>query len=145
MPAEALPQAEAATRAWTRANAAITAIVGQRITVGLPRDAAFPCIAIGRVGGTVDDVVPWDGPLMQFDCWAAPAVPPVEGIPNRGAAEHLATVLIAELHAIGAPQAAGPDAELLGAQVLGMTWRPESGPIVTPRFVVTALLHFRAA
>lgn len=146
MSVEALPDVEAAVRAWLRAQPTITALVGSRSFVGIPaQDVTFPFLSLTRIGGGAQPHVPWDEPQVSIDCWAAPAAAGVKGYPNRPAAQVLAAAVAAAIRALNGPVAAGAGAWLIGGQVLGVAWAPDVGPPAIPRFVVTAQMYVRAA
>lgn len=63
--------AEAAAKAWARANAAIAALAGQRVFLGVNNDAPFPQVVVERSGGGPQTgEAPLDDARIQFSCWA---------------------------------------------------------------------------
>lgn len=69
MPAALLPSAEALVVAFLRAQPAVMAIVGNRISTRIPDAPTWPLIRVRRVGGTPQAT--WeDAPRVQIECWA---------------------------------------------------------------------------
>lgn len=72
---ESYSDVEGALRTWLRAQAAITALVGQRVFFGVPKaatEAKFPMLTIRRVGGgDSPGDAPVDAALLQIDCWGS--------------------------------------------------------------------------
>lgn len=64
------PDTEGAVRAFLRASAAVSALVGQRVFFGVPDSPTWPLVTVQRVGGG-DDLgeAPIDQALIQLDCW----------------------------------------------------------------------------
>lgn len=104
--------AEAAAKAWARADAAIVAIVGQRVFLGVNNNAEFPQLVVERVGGGPQaSEAPLDDALLQFSCWAT----------SRGAAGALAYTVMsqAESMTVGTP---------MGDAAVGKRARSPLGP-----------------
>lgn len=90
--------AEAAVKAWARANAAIAAVVGQRVFLGVNNDGDFPQLVVERVGGGPhNSEAPVDDALVQCSCWAT----------NRRAAADLAYTVMSAAHSITGATTAG--------------------------------------
>lgn len=63
---------EGAIRTHLRADAGVSALVGQRVHFGVPTSPTWPLVTIRRVGGGDDPgEAPVDLPLVQIDCWGA--------------------------------------------------------------------------
>lgn len=95
-------------RDWLRAQN-VGGVVGNHVYVGgLPTDAARPCIAIQRVGGSVDDTV-LDRALVQFTTHAptgATAETVDAALRSLLASTPAGTQLAAGLHLMGTAEAA---------------------------------------
>lgn len=129
---------EGAAKAWARAQAEITALVGQRVFLAPNNAAPFPQVVVNRAGGGADPgEAPIDGALVTFGCWAA----------NRHAAAALAYVVMgaAESMVPGTPM--GASAVGLGASVpLGPRYVTSAADEKAGRFryVVDVVLTVRA-
>lgn len=63
--------AEAAAKAWARADAAIVALVAARVFLGVNNEAPFPQLVVERSGGGPQaSEAPLDDARIQFSCWA---------------------------------------------------------------------------
>jgi len=65
-----LQDTEGAVRAWLRTVPTVTALVGQRVFLGVDRPSAYPCVALVRIGGGIaasEGLL--DLALLQFDVW----------------------------------------------------------------------------
>lgn len=95
-------------RDWLRAQN-IGGVVGARVYVGgLPTDAVRPCIAIQRVGGTVDDTA-LDRALVQYETHAATGAQAETvdaALRSLLASTRAGTQLVAGLHLMGTAEAA---------------------------------------
>lgn len=124
------PDAERVCIGWARANTAIAAEVGQRISTRMPTalaDRTFPYLTIQRVGGGPGfAMTPVDEALMQFDCWGD-GLPQDPGSSDWAAAGALSRVLMAELFNAGAVVAG--DGVLMDAMVIAnrRAWEEETG------------------
>jgi hypothetical protein len=130
-----LPDVELAVRTWLRSVPSITQLVATRSYVDMPHDAVLPAIAVNRIGGSVDAATPLDGPLLSFDCWGT----------TRPQAQQIARALAAEIWGLDRPTPMGAGAVALAGQVQSLSWQPDDGPPLTPRFVLTAVIVMRAA
>lgn len=67
------PDTRAALRTYLRADAGVSALIGNRVFYGVPQGATFPLVTLpGQVGGGRDPgEAPIDRPLQQIDLWAA--------------------------------------------------------------------------
>lgn len=134
--AEALPDVEGAVRTLLRADAALVAVVGQRVFFGVPKgavEATFPLITVSRVGGG-DDAgdAPLDVAMVQLDCWGG-----IDGSGNGRKAEATALVntLRSTLRAVNGTQVG--TVTLFGVNVESVVWLPDPNSD-RPRYVVTA-------
>lgn len=107
-PTKVYVDAEAAAKAWAKADADINTASGGRVFLGFNNDAPLPQLVVGRVGGSVDpSEAPLDAPVISFSCWAA----------NRMAAAALAyTVLSAAESMTASPTPMGSGAVGYGAR-----------------------------
>lgn len=91
--------AEAAAKAWARANANIAAVVAARVFLGVNNNAPFPQLVVERAGGGPQEgEAPVDDARVQFSAWAS----------SRAAAAALAYTVMSEAESIAAPVTAGP-------------------------------------
>lgn len=64
-------RAERAAVEWARANAAISALVPQRVSTRLPASPTFPYLVVYRAAGAAaHEEIPSDLPLLTWECWA---------------------------------------------------------------------------
>jgi hypothetical protein len=64
------PDVEGAVRDWLRDQAAVAALVDDRVFMGVPKATQFPLIVVHLVGGgPVTGDVPMSSELIQMDCW----------------------------------------------------------------------------
>jgi hypothetical protein len=84
-----LPETEGPMRGWLRANAGISAVVGDRVYFSMPEQDSpqLPCIVFFRVGGLPDEFSQ-DYPDFIFECWDI----------NKNNASNLATVVASEIN-----------------------------------------------
>lgn len=109
-PTKTFVDAEAAAKAWAKADTAIKALIGgssARVFVdGVNNDAAFPQLVVNRAGGAPDSgEAPLDVARISFSCWAA----------RRGAAGQLAYTVMSSAESMAGPTAMGSGAVGLGA------------------------------
>lgn len=103
----AFVDAETAAKAWARADAAIAAIVGARVFLGVNHAAPFPQLVAERAGGGPHtSQAPLDDALIQFSCWAT----------SRRAAATLAYTVMGAAASMTAPTPMGVDAVGKGAR-----------------------------
>lgn len=64
---------EGALRTWLRTQTDLTALVSQRIFLGIPKDTVlYPFVTLSRVGGGDDGSDnPMDLPVVSFQVWAS--------------------------------------------------------------------------
>lgn len=100
--------AETAAKAWARATAAISAIFGQRVFLGVTT-GSFPQLVVGRVAGAPDPgPTPVDYPVISFSSWAT----------SRAAAAAGAYAVLSAAEAMTDPTPMGADAVGMGAHCL---------------------------
>jgi len=138
------PDVEGGLRAYLRADAGVSAIVGTRVFFGVPRRGAyFPLVAIQRIGGADDpSEAPIDRALMQVDCWGAFADENAHVRPNKAGAFVLAAAVRDALSAIRGATDIGEDVIAYGANVIGVAWLPAEDD--RPRYSLTVDLTARA-
>lgn len=108
-PTKVYVDAEAAAKAWAKANTAIAAIVAARVFLGVNNEAPFPQLVVTQVGGRPEDGdAPIDNPVISFSCWAS----------SRPAARALADTVVsgAKSMTVGSPMGAAAVGN--GAQVV---------------------------
>lgn len=130
------PDVEGAVRDHLRADAGVTALVGQRVFFGVPRkatDATWPLVVVQRVGGGQDaSDAPVDVALVQIDCWGQIGA---DGNGRKAGATALVNAVRSSLEAMGTDSTA----VLKGASVETVLWLPEVDND-RPRYAVTAVV-----
>lgn len=122
-------------RDYLRANAGVTALVGNRVFFGLPARCAFPAVVVRRVAGGQDPgEAPIDRPLLQIDCWGKPG--------NKANAHATAAAVRDALTAIHGRTTQGSTV-LFGAQVIGAVFSPDP-ETDQPRYSLSVDLTARA-
>lgn len=111
MTAVTFVDAEAAAKAWARADSAIAAVAGQRVFLGVNNNAPFPQLVVERSGGGPQpSEAPLDDARIQFSCWAA----------SRRAAAELAYTVMSQAESMTGSTPMGDEAVGKGARtVLG--------------------------
>lgn len=132
------PDPEGAVRTRLRADAGVTAIVGQRVFFGIPKDAdesTFPLVVVSRVGGGQDGSdAPVDVALLQVDCWGSIDA---SGNGRKAEAQALVNSARAALEAMGIDQPIVAGTQLHGANVESVLWLPDPDN-ARPRYALTA-------
>lgn len=116
MPTLALPDVEAAVKAWAK-TLALPGVAG-RIFFGHPKNPKYPLVEIARIGGLPDRYAPVDVARISWSVWAS----------DKQTAIEVARVLAGALADVGAwSYGSGADTCTIdGAEiVLGPLWRPD--------------------
>jgi hypothetical protein len=125
---------EGGVRAWARANAFITPIVGTRTFFGFPDGGQLPLLTLRRVGGRPDaGEAPIDTARISFECWGRTK--------QEAAAVAAAVKSAAESLPAGAPM--GADVICHGASVVLDLWLPEPKTDAA-RYVIDVVFTVRA-
>lgn len=134
---DVLPDLEGGLRTWLRAQAALSAIVGQRVFFGIPKKATettFPLLVVSRVGGALDpSEAPVDRPLLQIDVWGS-----LDASGNGKKAETTALVntLRSLLAAVRGRTALSADVDAFGFDEQSCVWLPDPDND-RPRYALT--------
>lgn len=125
---------EGGVKAWLRADAGVSALVGTRVFIGMPEACSYPAIDV-RLLNDVDDAgqAPLQQALVEISCWAN----------TKPAAAAVARAVRAAL-ADQVPADVGTDTHLYGGSVIGMV-PIDNDPSQKRRYVVTAAVTARAA
>jgi hypothetical protein len=133
-------EATTALRDWLRTTSIADAVFAVGYS-GLPADAFVSgqetgdlvgtVVGVSRVGGGVD--LPFDRPLIQFDCWAPKGGAPI-------AAGQLAATLCTVLDGVALEPVQLDDVTLHGADIVSNVPLPGTHP----RYVVTADVTIKA-
>jgi hypothetical protein len=127
---------EGAVRDALRANAGVSALVGQRVHFGVPTNATWPLITVQRVGGGDDPgEAPLDLPLVQIDCWGAER--------NKSQARAVADAVRAWARTVRRATALNTEVKAYGVAVESDLWAPD--PTDRPRYAITASVTARSA
>jgi len=135
---DTLPDIEGALRTWLRAQAAVTAAVGQRVFFGVPKGAAetsFPLITVQLVDARDDDSeAPLTQAVVQIDVWGT-----IDDSGNGKKAECTTVVntVRSVLRTVRGRTALTATVAAFGIDVIGMAWAPDPDND-RPRYVVTA-------
>jgi len=129
------PDVEGGLRTWLRADAALVALVGNRVFFGVPRaavDSTFPLVTIQRVGGGQDpSEVPIDLALIQVDAWGTAAD---KG--GKAVAWAVVNALRSRLETMRDRTTLDTGIDAFGAEVVGVVWAPDPADD-RPRYTLT--------
>ena len=130
MTTETYPDVESAMRTFLRANAGVSALVGNRVFYDIPPETSYPLIVVSRVGGGDDEseaVV--DEAVMRFSVWG--------NLNARAATNAVVAALRSALHGIRGATLIASGVRAYGATVDTVIYAadPETN---RPRFIVTA-------
>lgn len=130
MTTETYPNVEEALRTFLRANAGLTALVGNRVFYDIPSDTAYPLIVISRIGGGDDESEACiDQAVMRFAVW---------GNHNaRSATNAVVAALRSALRSIRGSTLIATGVRAYGATVDSVIFAPDP-ETNRPRFIVTA-------
>jgi hypothetical protein len=68
-----LPNAEQITTAFLRQDSEVVGFLGDNVFTVLPANHdAWPAARVTRIGGTADNLLVIDNPLLQIDVWGGP-------------------------------------------------------------------------
>jgi hypothetical protein len=127
---------EGAVRDALRADAAVSALVGQRVHFGVPSSPEWPLITVQRVGGGDDPGdAPIDRPLVQIDCYGAER--------NKTQARAIADAVRDWARSIRRATDLNAEVAAYGIDVESDLWAPDAAD--RPRYVITASVMSRAA
>ena len=129
------PDVEGGLRTWLRADAALVALVGNRVFFGVPRgavDATFPLVTVQRIGGGQDpSEAPVDLALMQFECWGTAAD---KG--GKAVAWAVVNALRSRLETMRDRTTLATGIDAFGAEVVSVVWAPDPADD-RPRYTLT--------
>lgn len=127
------PDVEGLVRDGLRADAGVTAIVGQRVFFGIPKeakDSTFPLVVVRRVGGgQADGEAPLDVAGIQIDCWGS--------IVRGNGVKSTATALVNAVRSWCESVGTDSTSTLAGANVESVLWLPDPDDD-RPRYALTA-------
>lgn len=130
------PDVEGLVRDHLRADADVTALVGQRVFFGIPKrstDTTWPLVTVQRFGGgQAPGDAPVDVALVQIDCWGQIGA---DGNGRKAACTALVNAVRSSLDSMGIDATA----TLKGATVESVLWLPEVDND-RPRYSVTAVV-----
>lgn len=135
---DTLPDIEGALRTWLRAQATITAVVGNRVFFGVPKgatEASFPLITVQLVDASDDaSEAPLTQALVQFDVWGS-----IDESGNGKKADATAVVntLRSVFRTVRGRTALTASVAAFGIDTVGIGWSPDPDND-RPRYVVTA-------
>lgn len=134
-----MPDVEGGVRTFLRAQAGVTAIVGQRVFFGIPKNAdenTFPLVVVSRVGGGDDPEgeAPVDNALMQIDCWGGIDT---SGNGKKAQAVALVNAVRDALFAVRGRTALSSTVDAAGIVVQSVVWLPDPSND-RPRYSLTA-------
>lgn len=129
------PDTEAGMKAFLKADAGVSAIVGSRVFFGSPKQGAtLPYIAFARIGGGDDaSEAPIDNAVLNLSCWGR----------SKEEAFSVANAARKALHNIRRRTLAS-GVDLHGAIVDTVLWSPDPQDD-TPRYIVTTRVTATAA
>lgn len=129
-----LPDVEGAVREYLRQNARTTAVVGQRILLGVDNPSGFPVVSLQRIGGgfaATDAEGLVDYALLQVDVWGD-----VHAKASAWAATSAVVVALRQDLAAGGGYTAAGKATLKGAEVQSWLFSPDESE--RARYIITA-------
>lgn len=130
------PDPEGLTRDALKADAGVSAIVGNRVFFGIPKravEATYPLVTVFRVGGgQATGDAPLDDALVQIDCWGSLDA---SGNGLKAACTSLVNAVRSCCEAMGTEtRIAGVE---LGVNVESVLWLPDPDN-ARPRYSITA-------
>jgi hypothetical protein len=132
------PDVEGALRDYLRADAGVSALVGQRVFFDIPkatRDSSWPMITVARVGGATDaSEVPLDLALMSIDVWGSLDA---SGNGDKAGAAAVVNAVRSALEAMNGRTTLTTGVDGFGVQEAGVVWLPDPGN-GRPHYTVTA-------
>lgn len=130
--------AEGPCRTFLRGNAIVTAVAGQRIFIGTPKDEesvaeAGPFASLFLVSDVPDPngQLPMSRALLQHDCYAL----------TRQAASRLAYAVVTAWESMDAMTLLDSTLRCLSASVTRCQWLPDTSAPIQPRYSVDVLLR----
>jgi hypothetical protein len=132
------PDVEGALRAYLRADAGVSALVGQRVFFDVPRstrESSYPLITVARVGGGTDaSDVPIDLALISIDVWGTLDA---SGNGDKAGATAVVNAVRSALEAMNGRTTLSAGVDAFGAQEAGVVWLPDPDN-GRPHYTVTA-------
>lgn len=132
---ETVVDVEGALKAWFRAQAPVSAVVGNRVFLAMPKGgpSAWPAVTLFRVGGGLDDVdYPSDSARVQIDCWA--------DLRQKGVAMTVGQAIVRSLRAMVCGTLLVPGVRAMGAHSITMMYLPDPQD-GRPRYIVQAVVQ----
>lgn len=123
-----LPDVEMAALRWLKAQAELTALVGQRIYAKLPKAPTFPAVRLMRVGGTPVIAQHLDVARLQVEAFA----------PAKYDAWRVAATAQAAIHLLPGIHFEGVVTAVEDA--VGLTWAPDN-QTDRPRYLFDVLVY----